>query len=31
VQDTLQQVGVSDPAPEVPANTGSGEEEESDQ
>jgi NADH-quinone oxidoreductase subunit M len=31
VQDTLQQVGVSDPAPEVPATTGSGEEEESDQ
>jgi NADH-quinone oxidoreductase subunit M len=31
VQDTLQQVGVSDPAPEVPATAGSGEEEESDQ
>ena len=31
VQDTLQQVGVSDPAPEVPAVAGSGEEEESDQ
>ncbi|HSJ20866.1 MAG TPA: NADH-quinone oxidoreductase subunit M [Nocardioidaceae bacterium] len=31
VQDTLQQVGVSDPAPEVPATVGSGEEEESDQ
>ncbi|HSE09494.1 MAG TPA: NADH-quinone oxidoreductase subunit M [Nocardioidaceae bacterium] len=31
VQTTLQQVGVSDPAPEVPAHAGSGEEEESDQ
>ena len=31
VQDTLQQVGVSDPAPDVPATAGSGEEEESDQ
>ncbi len=31
VQDTLQQVGVSDPAPEVPATAGSGEEEESHQ
>jgi NADH-quinone oxidoreductase subunit M len=31
VQDTLQQVGVSDPAPEVPAHAASGEEEESDQ
>jgi len=31
VQDTLQHVGVSDPAPEVPAQAGSGEEEESDQ
>jgi NADH-quinone oxidoreductase subunit M len=31
VQDTLQQVGVSDPAPDVPATVGSGEEEESDQ
>ncbi|HEX6248542.1 MAG TPA: NADH-quinone oxidoreductase subunit M [Nocardioidaceae bacterium] len=29
VQDTLQQVGVSDPAPEVPVNAGAGEEEES--
>ncbi|MDV3297175.1 MAG: NADH-quinone oxidoreductase subunit M, partial [Brachybacterium paraconglomeratum] len=27
VQDTLQQVGVSDPAPEVPAEAGSAEEE----
>jgi NADH-quinone oxidoreductase subunit M len=31
VQDTLQQVGVSDPAPDVPATAGSGEEEESNQ
>ncbi|MFZ5848940.1 MAG: NADH-quinone oxidoreductase subunit M [Actinomycetota bacterium] len=31
VQDTLQQVGVSDPAPDVPATAGTGEEEESDQ
>ncbi|MGE5719530.1 MAG: NADH-quinone oxidoreductase subunit M [Nocardioidaceae bacterium] len=31
VQDTLQHVGVSDPAPEVPAQAGSGEEEESHQ
>jgi NADH-quinone oxidoreductase subunit M len=31
VQDTLQHVGVSDPAPEVPAHAGSGEEEESHQ
>jgi NADH-quinone oxidoreductase subunit M len=31
VQDTLQHVGVSDPAPEIPATAGSGEEEESDQ
>jgi NADH-quinone oxidoreductase subunit M len=30
-QDTLQQVGVSDPAPEVPVTAGSGEEEESHQ
>ena len=29
VQDTLQQVGVSDPAPDVPASAGAGEEEES--
>lgn len=31
VQDTLQQVGVSDPAPDVPATAGTGDEEESDQ
>ncbi|GAB2735952.1 NADH-quinone oxidoreductase subunit M [Nocardioides pakistanensis] len=31
VQETLQQVGVSDPAPDVPATAGTGEEEESDQ
>ena len=31
VQDTLQHVGVSDPAPEVPATAGAGEEEESHQ
>ncbi len=31
VQDTLQHVGVSDPAPDVPAQAGSGEEEESNQ
>ncbi|HEX6248503.1 MAG TPA: NADH-quinone oxidoreductase subunit M [Nocardioidaceae bacterium] len=31
VQDTLQHVGVSDPAPDVPATAGAGEEEESDQ
>lgn len=31
VQETLQQVGVSDPAPDVPATAGAGEHEESDQ
>jgi NADH-quinone oxidoreductase subunit M len=31
VQDTLQQVGVSDPQPDVPATAGAGEEEESNQ
>ncbi len=31
VQETLQQVGVSDPAPDVPATAGSGEHEENDQ
>jgi NADH-quinone oxidoreductase subunit M len=31
VQDTLQQVGVSDPTPEVPATAGAGDEEESNQ
>jgi NADH-quinone oxidoreductase subunit M len=31
VHDTLQHVGVSDPAPDVPAQAGSGEEEESNQ